>query len=179
MGLKLGSDLSWNDHITEVVKKASKRLYFLIQQKTARVLPHDLALFYISCVRSVIDYAVPALYNALPQYLKNELLRLEKRALSILTSRGREVPQQLGIRPMLDHEFLCQKLFNTILDSPSHKLRAILPPLHDDSRHNLRKQHHFNMPRLRTDRTKNTFIFPMSRKFNLKFSLTLSRGCGF
>ena len=31
LGLKLASDLTWNDHITEVVKKASKKLYFLIQ----------------------------------------------------------------------------------------------------------------------------------------------------
>ena len=77
----------------------------------------------------------------------------------------------MGIRAMLDHyELLCQKLFNTILDDPCHKLRAILPPLHDDSRYNLRKQHHCNMSRLRTDRTKNTFIFAMSRKFNWKFS---------
>ena len=131
----------------------------------------NLALFYISCARSEIDHVVPAFYSALPQYLKNELLRLEKRALSIRTSGGREVPQQLGIRPILDHyEVLCQKLFNTTLDDPCHKFRAILPPLYDDSRYNLRKQHHFNIPRLRTDRTKDTFIFAMSRKFNLKFS---------
>ena len=171
LGLKLASDLTWNDHITEAVKKAIKRLYFLIQIKRARVPPHDLALFYISCVRSVIDHAVPAFYNTLPQYLKNELLSLEKRALSIITSGGSEVPQQLDIRPMLDHyELFCQKLFNTILDDPCNKLRTNLPPLHDDSRYKLRKQHHFNMPRLRTDRTKNTFIFAMLRKFNLKFS---------
>ena len=100
---------------------------------------------------------------------ENELLRLEKRALSIITSWGREVPQQLGIRPMLDHyELLCQKRFNTILDEPCHKRRAILPPLHDDSRCNPRKQHHFNTPRLRTDRARNTFS--KARKFNLKFS---------
>ena len=60
----------------------------------------------------------------------------------------------------------------------SHKLRAILSPLHDDSRYNLRKQLHFNMPQLRTDRTKSTSIFAMSRKFNWKLS-KLYLGCGF
>ena len=99
MGLRLASDLTWTDHITEVVKKPSERLYFLSQLKRARVPPHDLALFYISCVRSVIDYAVPAFYNALPQYLKNKLLCLEKRALSIITSGGRKVPHHTR-RPM-------------------------------------------------------------------------------
>ena len=96
LGLKLASDLTWNDHITEVVKKAIKSLYFLIQLKRARVPPHDLALLYISCVKSAIDHTVSVFYNTLPQYLKNELLRLEKRALSIITSGGHEVPQQLA-----------------------------------------------------------------------------------
>ena len=46
----------------------------------------DLALFYVSCVRSVIDYAAPVFFNGLPQYLKNELVQLKKRAISIITS---------------------------------------------------------------------------------------------
>ena len=68
----------------------------IFQLKRARVPPHDLALFYISCVRSVIDHAVPAFDNALPQYLKNELLRLEKRALSIITSGGARSSTAVG-----------------------------------------------------------------------------------
>ena len=39
------SDLSWNAQITEVIKKAAKRLYFLIQLKRARVSQKDLCLF--------------------------------------------------------------------------------------------------------------------------------------
>ena len=52
----------------------------------AGVPKQDLALFYVSCVRSVIDYAAPVFFNGLPQYLKKELIRLEKRAISIITS---------------------------------------------------------------------------------------------
>ena len=36
----------------------------------------------------LIDYAAPVFFNGLPQYLKNELVRLEKRAISIIT-RGK------------------------------------------------------------------------------------------
>ena len=77
--------LTWNDHVTEI-SKASKRLYFLTQLKKTGVPKQDLALFYVSCVGSVIDYATPVFFNGLPQYLKNELVRLEKRAMSIMTS---------------------------------------------------------------------------------------------
>ena len=51
----IANDLTWNDHVTEITKKASKRLYFLTQLKRAGVPKQDLAMFYVSCVRSVID----------------------------------------------------------------------------------------------------------------------------
>ena len=33
LGLTIAKDLTWNDHVTEITKKASKRLYFLTQLK--------------------------------------------------------------------------------------------------------------------------------------------------
>ena len=67
LGLTIANDLTWNDHVTEITKKASKRLYFLTQLKRAGVPKQDLALFYLPCVRSVIDYAAPVFFNGLPQ----------------------------------------------------------------------------------------------------------------
>jgi hypothetical protein len=78
LGVIISNNLTWHAHIKEVVKKASKKLYYLVQLKRARLPAKDLVLFYTSCVRSVMDYAVPAFYHSLPQYLKNELIRLEK-----------------------------------------------------------------------------------------------------
>ena len=70
LGLTVKDNLTWNSYVDEVIKKVNKRLYFLVQLKRARVPPQDLALFYTSCVRSVVDYAIPAFYHCLPQYLK-------------------------------------------------------------------------------------------------------------
>ena len=70
LGLTIANDLTWNDHVTEITKKASKGLYFLTQLKRAGVPKQDLAMFYVSCVRSVIDYAAPVFFNGLPQYLR-------------------------------------------------------------------------------------------------------------
>ena len=60
LGLNISSDLTWNIHINEILKKASKRLYFLLQLKRAKVIRTDLGLFYSSCIRSIMDYALPA-----------------------------------------------------------------------------------------------------------------------
>ena len=60
LGVIISNNLTWHAHIKEVVKKASKRLYYLVQLKRARLPVKDLVLFYTSCVRSVMDYAVPA-----------------------------------------------------------------------------------------------------------------------
>ena len=70
LGLTIANDLTWNDHVTEITKKASKRLYFLTQLKSAGVPKQDLALFYLSCVRSVIDYAAPVFLTVSPKKLK-------------------------------------------------------------------------------------------------------------
>ena len=44
LGLTIATDLTWNDHVTEITKKASKRLHFLTQLKRAGVPKQDLAL---------------------------------------------------------------------------------------------------------------------------------------
>ena len=84
LGLTISSNLTWNEHISDVIKKASKRLYFLVQLKRSRVPRHDMSIFYTACIRSVLTYAAPVFFYALPKYLKDELVRVEKRAMSII-----------------------------------------------------------------------------------------------
>ena len=50
-GVTISSNyLTWNAHIKEVIKKARKRLCYLVQLKRARLPVEDLVLFYTSCV---------------------------------------------------------------------------------------------------------------------------------
>ena len=93
LGLTINSKLTWNDHIDDVVKKINKRLYFLSQLKRAKVKPKDLALFYTSCIRSVADYAIPAIYYSLPQYLKNDLIRKDRGAIFGLREPNAYLPR--------------------------------------------------------------------------------------
>ena len=163
LGLTVKDNLTWNSYVDEVIKKVNKRLYFLVQLKRARVPPQDLALFYTSCVRSVVDYAIPAFYHCLPQYLKRELVRLEKRAISIIMPDVDYLTglERLDIKPMKDHhEYLCDKLFKSIILNPDHKLNSLLPARYNTN-YNLRNQRNFNPPQIMTNRTMNSFIFSM------------------
>lgn len=66
LGFTIANDLTWNDYLTEITKKANKRLYFLTQSKREGVPKQDLALFYVSFVSSIIDYKAPVFFNGLP-----------------------------------------------------------------------------------------------------------------
>ena len=84
--------------------------------------------------RLTVDYGVPAFYNALPQYLKNplknELVHIEKRALSIilLSMSYNKACEVVRITQITEHHSqLCSKLFDAIVTDPNHKLHGLLP----------------------------------------------------
>ena len=168
LGVTISSDLTWNAHVSEVTKKAAKRLYFLLQLKRARVPQKDLCLFYITCVRSVIDYAAPVFHHALPACLLQELERLQKRAMRIICP-GIEYLQALALMSLPTvaehHHNICKRTFERIMNDPNHKLRKLLPPLHS-SKYDLRHARKFTLPRCKTNRFKNSFIMASSRIVN-------------
>ena len=84
LGVTIASTLQWNYHIHEVIRKANKRMYFLILLKRARVPINDIVSFYTTCIRPVLEYCAPVFHHALPAYLSDELERVQKRALSII-----------------------------------------------------------------------------------------------
>ena len=160
LGLTISSDLTWNVHITEVIKKAAKRLYFLIQLKRARVSQNDLCLFYVTCVRSVIDYATPVFHYSLPAYLMQELERIQKRAMRIICP-GIEYQYALVLANLSmvakHHNDICRRTFESICNDSGSKLKRFLPPLHE-CKYELRHTRTFNEPRCKTNRAKNSFI---------------------
>ena len=119
-------------------------------------------------MKSVIDYAAPVFFNGLPQYLMKELVPLEKRAISIITSGKCNSAIEVGLTLILEHYYvLYSRLFDNIVSDPNHKLKELLPPDYDNLRYNLRQQSLFNMPKLCMNRTSNTFIYAMSKQSGL------------
>jgi hypothetical protein len=56
LGLTISSDLKWNKHILNTIKKANKWFYFIVQLKRAKVPTADILNFYCACIRQVLEY---------------------------------------------------------------------------------------------------------------------------
>ena len=163
LGLSISNNLTWNKHITELVKKPSKKIYFLIQLKRAKIPIQELITSYITCIRSVLDYAVPVFHYSLPKYLSQELERVQKRAFGIIYPHE-EALNLSGIEHLsTHHQNSCKKLFRAIIKDTNHSLHHLLPPRHN-SIYDLRSNRSFDAPVCKTKRFSNSFIMASSRK---------------
>ena len=84
LGVTISNDLRWNNHVNESIKKANKRLYFLILLKRAGVGDRDIIQFYCIVIRPVLEYGTPVFHHSLPEYLSDDLERVQKRAMSVI-----------------------------------------------------------------------------------------------
>ena len=152
--------------IEELVKKASKKLYFLIQLKRAHVPTSDLLTFFCACIRSSLDYACPVFHYSLPMYLQVELERVQRRALSCIFPRVHysDALQLAGLQSIRAHqEKLTENLFKSIVNDPRSKITSLLPPAVSIS-HELRRQRRFATPLVKTNRFANSFIVKSARE---------------
>ena len=138
----------------------SKRLYFLVQLKRSRVPWQDMSTFYTACIRSVLTYAAPVFFYALPKYLKDELVRVEKQAMSIICQGlpYQEVIELVNIVPVVDFiTGLSSDTFDTIIKVPEHPLNSLIP-CSGPSRYALRCNKRFIVPKCKRNRFRNSFI---------------------
>ena len=131
LGVTISNDLKWNSHVEQAIKKANKRLYFLVQLRRAGVGAESLIKFYCTVIRPVLEYGAQVFNHKLQDYLCEDLERVQKRALSIIAP---DLPYQLCLDSFeleslsVRREKLCCKLFNEI--SEHHNLHSLLPPRH-------------------------------------------------
>ena len=125
LGITINANLTWNDHIALVCKRACQRLHIL------RVLkPHvsrkELHEVYIALIRSLFDYCSPVFVN-LPAKLSKQIQRVEKRAHRLM--HGEDT---VGCACAFDgfverRKVLSLKLFTDILKDTQHLLHERLP----------------------------------------------------
>ena len=156
LGLNISSDLRWNCHVAKISK-----LYFLRQLKRANIPAKNLLIFYLACIRPVMEYACPVFHNALPAYLSAELEQLQKRAMRIIFPFApyRDALHQANLETLTGRrQSITNKPFNSITCNSDHKLHELLPP-RNSCEPNLRRKRNFNVPLAKTKRLKNTFIY--------------------
>ena len=129
LGLQTSSDRTWNNLMFEIVKKVSKRVYFLRQLKRSHVKLKELLLFYFTWIRPVTEYARLVYHHNLPQYLSFDLEECQKGASRIIYADC-SYDKTDWVNPLQLHErreLLSDKLSNSILCNPSYELYSLLP----------------------------------------------------
>ena len=151
--------------MSESIKKANKRLYFLVMLKRAGVPLKDIVAFYTTAIRPVLEYCSPVFLHALPKYLCNDIERVQKRALSIIMPNNSYEASLVNFNLttlQARREQQCFKLFVSI--SGDHKLSGLVP-LPKNCNYNLRNKIKYLMPRFHTDRFRQSFIPAMCSRF--------------
>ena len=160
LGLNLTSDLKWNTHTSKLIRKVSPRLYFLRQLKRSRVASKELTVFYTTCIRPILEYACHVFHHALPEYLSDDLERIQRRALKIIHSdlSYSEALKVSGLQRLHERrESITTRLYHEVTNNPCHKLHSLLPK-RNSCKYSLRNKRTFVVPRCKTDRCKNSFF---------------------
>ena len=84
LGVYINSSLSWNDHISYIYSKASKRVFNIILLKRAGVNAMDLSKIYCAMIRSILEYAAPVWHAGITQEQSDLLESVQKRVLKII-----------------------------------------------------------------------------------------------
>ena len=84
LGLSIRSDMKWNSNTSNMVKKASKRLWILRRLKQLGATTHNLVEVYTKQIRCILELAAPAWQGGISQSEKQDLERVQKCAAHII-----------------------------------------------------------------------------------------------
>ena len=84
LGLTIQNNLKWDEHIYEIVSKASKRLHILRVLRRSGIPPADLLTVYIALIRSILEYSCEVWHSSISCYLSDKIEKIQKRALRII-----------------------------------------------------------------------------------------------
>jgi len=82
LGVFVSSDLSWDYHITYLLRKVAKRMYCINYLFRAGVPASDIVCVYTSIIRSVLEYACPVWHPGLTKKLSKDIECVQKRCLN-------------------------------------------------------------------------------------------------
>ena len=165
LGLIISSNLQWNVHIAESIKKANKRMYFLVLLKRAGVPSSDIRNFFCTCIRPLLEYCAQVFITPF-RVTCAKIWKTFKKEHWPLFPQTKHTHKVCSCLTSLKERrsLLCDKWFSSIVSSESHKLRNLLPPLQEDN-YNIRNKRLFSIPMIRTERFKRTFIPSMCTNF--------------
>ena len=159
LGIRLNEQLTWHDHVEYMYKKANKRFFFLSQLKRTKLSSKEIVKVYLTLIRPVLEYACQAWHGGLNDNQTQLLESLQQRVMKMVypSLTYDQAMITANIPSLYDRrETMCRRMFQDS-QMADHKLFPLLPPLKDRV-YNHRHCYKFHLPKVSTNRFKNTFI---------------------
>jgi hypothetical protein len=77
LGITLQSNMKWNVHVENIIKKASKRLYILRLLRRSNANNETLITVYCTVIRPILEYACRVWHVNIQNYLESSKTRIE------------------------------------------------------------------------------------------------------
>ena len=125
LGVKIQSDLKWNDNTNFICQKGFLRLWMLRRLKSLGATVSELLDIYEKQVRSVLELAVPVWHPALTKYEARQIERVQRSAFYIILGEQYENYENaliiLGSETLDERRVkLCQKFARKALRNPKY-----------------------------------------------------------
>ena len=143
LGCTISNDLTWDNHVFAVRKKAQQRLFFLRQLKKFRINETILVQFYRSIIESILTFSMTTWFGSTTQQNRDDLQRVVKCASKII---GCEVP---SLQSLYDDRLI--RKAKSILKDETHPAHHIFQPLPSGKR--------YRTIYAKTERARSTFFY--------------------
>ena len=169
LGVTNDHQLSWAQHVANLIKAATYKLYLLRRLKTLGTPADELACVYTRFILPKLTYASPAWSSSLTITQHRQLERVQKRACRIILggqySGYQDALHTLNLTTLQDrHTHLLEQFSQRLLIHPRH--RDLLPPPAPRPRPSVRYTNTLVPIRTRTDRYANSAIPTMVNIIN-------------
>ena len=168
LGLIVQDNMNWNEHVTNVVKKAGKRLYMLRVLKRPNADTNTLITVYTTIIRPVLEYACQVWHFNIQEYLSEDIEQVQRRAFRILfpLMSYREARDFTGILLLKERrETLCEQFFKK--NENNDKLSELLHHKATTD-YDMRPRCQYNNYLCRTERFRKSFFPQIISKENSK-----------
>lgn len=84
LGVIIQSDLKWNLHVNDLVKRCNRKLYMLRKLKKFNLPFKDLVTIYVGYIRPILEYCAPVFHSSLTVEQNNNLEKIQRRVCKII-----------------------------------------------------------------------------------------------
>ena len=158
LGVTIQCNLKWDSHVSNIVRRASRKLYIIRVMKRYRAPVEDLLTIFTCYVRPNVEYCVPVWHFSITAQQSTSIERIQKRALRLIYGDQyvtyKNALQLSKLETLYDRrDVLCLNYAKSLLT----KFRDWLPELQSTHR-SLRHSEKLRVPKCRTVRYRSSAL---------------------